>query len=170
VSYFDEGIFGNFGWGNDAASTPLGASGLVRFDSEGRQLLEFVPPRGFGHMADCYALNACDEAAWAYYYTDFPIVQVSPSGKRRGWKTKIAGARAFATDGQRVLLFGGYGSQRERCVLGELGKSELINEVDYRLELPSGDSCSAAYAVGRGAVLHIITNAGWYQVDVRGLP
>lgn len=33
TSYFDEGIFGNFGW-----DQPLGASGLVVWDEQGRVL------------------------------------------------------------------------------------------------------------------------------------
>jgi len=35
VSYFDEGVFGNYGWGGAGRSRPLGTSGLVCFGADG---------------------------------------------------------------------------------------------------------------------------------------
>ena len=64
TSYFDEGIFGNYGW-----TEPLGASGLVCFDLEGQIRWRFRPPDGFDSIADCYALNAVSPSeVYVYYY------------------------------------------------------------------------------------------------------
>jgi len=52
VSYFDEGVFGNYGWGYDEASTPIGAPGLVRFDRQGSVLWSYHPPPGVGTIDD----------------------------------------------------------------------------------------------------------------------
>lgn len=169
VSYFDEGILGNQERGREANTLHVGASGLVQFDSQGRKLMEFVPPSGFDRMIACYALNVFNDQAWAYYHPEFSLVRVSAGGETRGWRTGLACARAFATEGWHVLLFGGYGSQKERCVLGELGRSELQNLSECRLLLPSGEICSGARVRGRGALLHVFTNMGWYQVNVRDL-
>ena len=45
TSYFDEGIFGNNGW-----NEPVGAPGLLCFDSTGRITWHFQPPQGFDSL------------------------------------------------------------------------------------------------------------------------
>ncbi len=169
VSYSDEGIFGNYGWGSGEDSTPIGTSGLARFDAWGAKHWEYEPPEGFDHMDDCYALNVGDEAAWAYYYTDFPLVRIDFDGQVRAWNTAIGGARAFAVDGRRVLLFGGYRPDRERCALGELGDTALEKLAECRLILPSGEPLQEGHVVGRGPILHVFAGTSWYQVDIRRL-
>src|SRR4051812_29941082 len=65
TSYFDEGVFGNYGWDD-----PVGASGLVAWDASGKKLYEFAPTGGLDSICDCYALNVLDEEnVWLYYYT-----------------------------------------------------------------------------------------------------
>ncbi|VFS52911.1 hypothetical protein [Budvicia aquatica] len=49
VGYFDEGVFGNYGWGQ-----PLGQYGLVKFDLEGHILWQADQ----FEILDCYAVNA----------------------------------------------------------------------------------------------------------------
>ena len=34
VGYFDEGIYGNYGWGRAESEEPVGAYGIVRFSSD----------------------------------------------------------------------------------------------------------------------------------------
>ena len=34
VSYFDEGIYGNYGWGQTDSDEPVGASGIIRFSPD----------------------------------------------------------------------------------------------------------------------------------------
>src|SRR5919204_7050215 len=72
TSYFDEGVFGNYGWDN-----PVGASGLVAWDSAGNKLYEFQPGAGLDAICDCYALNVeSEDDVWLYYYTEFPLVRL----------------------------------------------------------------------------------------------
>ncbi len=120
-------------------------------------------------MDDCYALNVGVEAAWAYYYSDFPLVRIDVDGQVRTWDTGLAGAGAFAVDGRRVLLFGGYPPHRERCMLGELGEAALENLAECRLTLPSGEPLQDGQFIGRGPLLHVFAGTSWYQVDVRRL-
>lgn len=53
VSHFDEGVYGNYGWGNPGGPPPLGASGLARFDRTGAVEWEFEPPIGGEPIDDC---------------------------------------------------------------------------------------------------------------------
>jgi hypothetical protein len=74
VGYFDEGVFGNFGW-ND----PIGSSGIVVFDTVGRPTWRFEPRGGISVISDCYALNVDDREAWTCYYTNSRLCE-SPAG------------------------------------------------------------------------------------------
>lgn len=69
VSYFDEGVFGNFGWGEPGGPAPIGAPGLVRWLSDGTVDWSYEAPPGLEEIADCYALNVAGDAVWACYYT-----------------------------------------------------------------------------------------------------
>lgn len=172
VSYFDEGIFGNFGWGMGQDSTPIGHAGLVRFDGNGIKLWEYEPSGEMGHMADCYALNVSGNEAWACYYTDFPLVRVTADDQVVGWSTEtadVSGVSTFAVDGPRVVFFGGYPPHRNRCVLAELGTGSLKNPQECRLLLPDGQELSNWLIRGRGSELNVFSDTSWYRLDFRSV-
>lgn len=74
VGYFDEGIFGNYGWGL-RGPRPVGSCGLIRFSSALQPAWHF-PPKGATSISDCYALNVTDDEVWTCYYTGFPVVRI----------------------------------------------------------------------------------------------
>jgi len=61
VGYFDEGVYGNHGWGGPGPQ-PLGSCGLARFDPAGEQDWRF-PQDAPATIDDCYALNVTGETA-----------------------------------------------------------------------------------------------------------
>ncbi|MED4018862.1 hypothetical protein [Sutcliffiella cohnii] len=66
VSYFDEGIFGNFGW-----DEPIGSDGVIAFSITGEKLWG----AGDYGIIDCYALNVANsKEVYFYYYDDFHLV------------------------------------------------------------------------------------------------
>ena len=66
VSYFDEGIFGNYGW-----SEPIGQSGLIVFDENFN-----IKWESRDDICDCYAINLDDDGhIWYYYYDEFDLVK-----------------------------------------------------------------------------------------------
>jgi len=167
VSYFDEGIYGNFGWGGPDGQEPLGAAGLVRFDAEGREEWQYRPPDGVGAIDDCYALNVADGMTWAYYYSNFPLVRIDPAGNVDVWRTDVHGARAFAICEDQVLFYGGYKEERQRCTLWRIGDGEVMDPRELRLIVPSGDRFQGTRLVGRGSILHAFDGPIWYQRDLR---
>lgn len=169
VSYFDEGVFGNFGWGAMGVGEPIGSAGLACFDTTGVAQWTYRPPPNIGTIDDCYALNVAEDATWAYYYSDFPLVRIGTTRQIKAWSTEVSGAKAFAVWGDRVLLFGGYEEQRLRCTLWQLGASKLVNPKDFRLILPTGNAFEGGAVVGRGPILRVFVGAAWYQVDLRTL-
>jgi hypothetical protein len=154
ASYFDEGIFGNFGWSHPGPPC-LGAHGLVCFDSMGRPTEHFEPEKaGTEPVADVYAINlAADGDVWMYPYMDFPIVR-RLAGRYRVWPLGLGGARALAVDGDRALLLGDYERpDRVRVVSLEKNKARVVAEG----ELAAADRTplSHARAVGVGPTVFL---------------
>ncbi|OKI45719.1 hypothetical protein [Micromonospora sp. CB01531] len=170
VGYFDEGVYGNYGWGD--AAPPMGNSGLVRFSPQLEPAWRFPShvDNEWDAIDDCYALNVTDDAVWTCYYSDFPIVQIRGDSVT-GWRNQVTGARALVLSGTRVGLLGGYGPDRDRFVVGELAGQAMRVVGEYRLVLPGGGPLPAHVTViGRGAVLHVVTADYWYQLSVDGVP
>ncbi len=68
VSYFDEGIFGNFGW-----DEPMGSAGVVAYTMNGKRLWG----AGDYGISDCYGMNvAGSKEVYFYYYDDFDLVHL----------------------------------------------------------------------------------------------
>ena len=160
VSYFDEGIFGNFGW-----NEPMGSSGLNCFDSTGQIIWHFKQPDGFDSICDCYALNVTRNAVWACYYTDFPLVKINSDKQVQGWKNEIGGASSLAVNDGCVLLWGGYGEKRTRCVLQNFGNQVLTNAREFTLNLPNGFDLKGTKFIGRESTLHAFTDKVWFAFD-----
>lgn len=165
VSYFDEGVFGNYGW-----NQPMGSTGLICFDSAGGIEWEFKPPVGFDIICDCYASNVARDAVWACYYTDFPLVRIDSKLQVKGWKNNFRGPRAIAVDGRRVLLWGGYAEKRARCVVQDIRDDTLANSRELRIGLPPGLELSGATVLGRDSTLHAFARNSWWTFDMAQIP
>jgi hypothetical protein len=168
VGYFDEGVYGNYGWGMHGAPAPIGAPGLIRFSpdlSVDWQYRSDDRP-GEGAIDDCYALNVDNETAWVCYYSDFPVVRVD-DGRVRSWHNSVTGAKAIVTDGHQVALVGGYGPNRHRIAAGTLHREGFAVTAERELTLPDGRPVPAALAItGRGTELHVVTEDTWYRIDL----
>jgi hypothetical protein len=170
VGYFDEGVFGNFGWGDRGSPAPIGACGLARYTAALAPAWRFPSDGGPEAISDCYALNVSDETAWACYYTDFPVVRIR-DGEVTAWRNDVHGAKALAVGGSRVALFGGYGPDRDRLVVGDLVGDRLHVSGEYRVVRPDGGPLpKAVEVIGRGADLHLLTASAWWRLAVDDLP
>lgn len=161
VSYSDEGVFGNCGW-----NQPMGAPGLICFDSTGRIDWEFKPPDGFDSICDCYSLNIARNGVWACYYTEFPLVKIDSDKQVRGWKNEVGGASALVVDGRHALLWGGFGEKRTKCVVQDIGGEALACSRELTLRLPDGSDLMGAAVVGRDSTLHAFIGNAWFFFDL----
>ncbi|MEV0675896.1 hypothetical protein AB0I60_05160 [Actinosynnema sp. NPDC050436] len=171
VGYFDEGIFGNFGWG-DEGSEPLGSYGLTRFSAAFAQDWRYPSQaaRTWGGISDCYALNVDGDTAWTCYYTDFPVVRIH-NGTVTGWHNDIEGAKALAVGGSRIALYGGYGPDHDRLVVGVLSDDRLHVTGEYRLVRPDGQPLPGTARVhGRGPDLHLLVDDNWWRLHIDDIP
>lgn len=106
TSYFDEGVFGNYGW-----DEPLGACGLIAWTSEGTPLWKNEKYS----IYDCYAISLDEEEnLWFYYYDEFRLVRTNFK-EDFVFELPIEGSGAFsvAPAGNAFLFQGGY-QQRDK--------------------------------------------------------
>jgi hypothetical protein len=173
VGYFDEGIYGNYGWGLGDGPEPVGAYGIVRFSSHLQPAWHYPKYTEVGPwdaINDCYALNVDDTSTWACYDSDFPVVRIR-DGTVTGWHNDIRGVSALAVAGSRVALFGGYGPDRDRLALAELSAGRAGPTGEYRVVLPDGEPFpQGTRVIGRGSCLHFLTGASWCRLDVDDIP
>ncbi|MEU7476597.1 hypothetical protein AB0A63_11485 [Lentzea sp. NPDC042327] len=170
VAYFDEGVYGNFGWGEADSPAPVGSCGLIRFSADLTRQWRYPShwEDEWGAISDCYALNVGDSAAWACYYTDFPVVRIDDAVS--GWHNEVRGAKALAVAGDRIALYGGYGPDRHRLVVGVLANGRVEVTGKFRLVLPDGRSLPrTAEVVGRGSDLHVFAGDEWSRLGVEDI-
>jgi len=164
VAYSDEGIFGNFGWGNPGP-TPIGAAGLLCFAETGEKIWEY-PANSDGIMADCYALNVSGSEASIFFYTDFPICRISTNFELTYWKTELAGCHQFAISKSTVLFSGQYNESRDTAYLGELDPDGTTHTRQVRLFLPDGSGLPEGQLLGRGQNLYFFDALSVYRAGL----
>lgn len=166
TGYFDEGVFGNYGWGAPYGPEPLGAPGIVAWTPQFEQSWALDPSGGL--VSDCYALNVADNATWACPYTDFPVLRIM--GKTvQTWATEgLSGPRGIIAHGDRVALIGTYDDPSE-FVLGRLGDRHFVEERRGNLWAPDGTVLpkSAIHCVG--SVAHFFADRKWFSFDLRAV-
>jgi hypothetical protein len=159
ASYFDEGVFGD----------TIGSAGLVRFDAQGTPSYEFQPSAGLDRISDCYALNVeSSQAVWFYYYTPFLLVRLRNDAIDNFWRTDLAGARAFAVSGDRVVMHAGYQHNdwrllqlHEDTTVSNLGQVEFVDK--------DGDPLLTRCAKARGRLIWFVQNSIIYRADISKL-
>ena len=167
VAYFDEGVFGNFGW--QYAAGPFGAAGLSCFTKSGQKMWDYVPPEGFDHIADCYALNVSSSGVWSHYYTGFPIALIDSNWRVRCWNTDFSGGRTFAVGDDKVLLYGGYGDRGTACNLLSLDDRDARLVAEVSLVLPREIDLTKDTVIGRDRDLHVFLGDDWYVFSIDSL-
>lgn len=105
TGYFDEGVFGNYGW-----DEPIGSCGLIVWDENGQSIWKANYP-----IYDCYAMNVDDRGnLWFYYYDEFALVKTNFENDVV-YQTEIEGAQSFllTEDAEHILFDGGYNKHSE---------------------------------------------------------
>lgn len=161
AGYFDEGIFGNHGWG-DPGPDPLGAAGIVRWSTAFEKIWEYQETDGH-QIADCYALNVADDRVWACPYTDFPLIQILPDRVTIEPTTNVGGPNGVLVAGGTVGFVGGYHD------VGSLTFGSVVSPRQLRtsrLTMPDGRPVPPGVLVCRGSTAHLFVGADWFTFDL----
>jgi hypothetical protein len=163
TSYFDEGVFGNYGWRN-----PVGGYGLVAWDAAGSKTYEFKRTGGLDSISDCYALNVeSEESVWFCYYMDFPLVRLHRGNVASVWNMPVKGSHAFAVFAGHALFQGGY-DDHDTFHLLDLGRGTKARPLaKFGLRDADGRQLAARSVIGRGSAIHFIDDNKLYRLDVQ---
>jgi hypothetical protein len=165
ASYFDEGIFGNYGWSGPGPAA-IGGPGLVSFAASGNVAFAYdAEAAGTDGVCDAYAANVIDDSeVWLYFYTEFPLVRVR-EGAYRVWSFGTGGARAFAVRDDRVLIFGDY-KQRNLARVLELRDDSTTRIVEeFLINDGTGKPLDHAHAWGVGRDLFLAQERQVWKLD-----
>jgi len=125
TSYFDEGVFGNYGWGK-----PIGTSGLVKWSATGEKVWENKDH----DICDCYAMNIDDlDHLWFYYYSEFNLVKTNYKTETI-FNPQISGSSGFliSQDQNSLLFHKGY-NEKGFCIVNILNRSKLSEPKDCQI-------------------------------------
>ncbi|WHT47302.1 hypothetical protein QNH10_13940 [Sporosarcina thermotolerans] len=83
TGYFDEGVFGNYGW-----EKPVGRSGLVGWDSMGRKLDSLEEDKEY-HIFECLALNGDSNGGIWFFFSIESKIGMRKEGQSVYYSPKI---------------------------------------------------------------------------------
>lgn len=165
TSYFDEGVFGNFGW-----QEPIGASGLIGWDRQGEQI--YVNTKA--DIADCYALNVVsDQEVWFYYYTDFQLGRITDPYDQPQVsliETGLSGSHVVATNGTLALFQSGYNKKGQYSLLQLNGEDKLSLVRKFSFVSVDGEADELNVLDGRKDQLLFKERSRLYIVSLNELP
>ncbi|MBB3111534.1 hypothetical protein FHS18_003602 [Paenibacillus phyllosphaerae] len=158
TSYFDEGVFGKYGWDH-----PIGASGLIAWDREGNTFFK-------NHQADiidCYALNVVhDDEVWFYYYTPFHLSKIS-DGLTEFYNPQISGSAGFITWQDSFLFDCGYGKHDQYMLLKMNAKGSFKKVQKLKFVDREGNTLHARHRDFRGDTLVLEDRNLIYKAQLR---
>lgn len=166
VGYIDEGVFGNFGWSHPGPPGP-GQGGLVCFNDRGEALWCFNRADGEAAIDECYAMNATRDEIWIYYYSDFKICHVGSDFFETFYTPEdVSGSGALTVSKTAVLLSSQYQESRDTFHLLRRVGDQLAAPQPLHIKLPNGASMERAQIIGRGQILNILSDEGWFRLDL----
>ncbi len=168
ISYFDEGVFGNFGWSHPGP-TGLGAGGINCFDRTGDLLWQHNREDTTEHIDDCYAMNVSLLGVWFYFYTAFKVARVAEDFSVEYYDTPISGSESFVTDGHRFVFSSQYGEPVTTFHATNLYKGKLVHRRKLSLSLPAGINAGQIKMTAHGDKLHVFTDKHWIVYDLGSL-
>ncbi len=164
TSYFDEGVFGNYGW-----NEPVGDCGLITWDASGDMTYRFDAPSGLDRIVDCYMLNVTSRTeAWLSYYTEFPLVHLRHGAVAGVWRGPLRGAAHLVVSRcqTRVMTDGGYNARDTWQVLSLTRDGNAAIEQTLRLTVGGVPVDGSEPICARGHKLFILKASIVYAVDL----
>jgi hypothetical protein len=165
AGYFDEGIFGNLGWGGPGPR-PLGAGGIAAWSPDFEKTWELDP--GEGLVADCYALNVSPGEVLACPYTDFPVVRIQDRQVRVIATSGVSGPVGIIASGDQVGLIGTY-RDPSLLITGAIQDGTFHESARGHLWDPDGGPLPMAQVHCRGSVAHFFAGGNWYSFDLKSM-
>ncbi|MFE7571475.1 hypothetical protein ACFU76_31705 [Streptomyces sp. NPDC057539] len=157
-AYFDEGVYVD----------PISASGLVRWDSGGRQEWRYSAPEDVACIDTVYAFNVADGAAWASYHPTFPLLEARTDGQTHIRASPVTAPRGLAVHGEEIMMLGG-NRQHDRLHLCRTTGHEVLLVEEAQLTRPEGTPLKQySHPIGRGRHLYLRGSSArqWFAIGI----
>ncbi|MDO5533894.1 MAG: hypothetical protein Q4F65_04490 [Propionibacteriaceae bacterium] len=165
VSYFDEGIYGAFGW-NYPGPAPLGAGGLVKWSPEFEKV--WAPDPSEGLIYESYGPNIADDEVWCCTYPDSQVVRIAQHERTIFATSGLAGPSALLTNGDTAVLISAKGDP-SLLVQGRFVNGCFTETGRSRLHMPDGRLLTARLLACRGPVAYFMQGLEWFSFDLTSL-
>lgn len=158
IGYFDEGVFGNLGWGWPTTAEPLGACGVRVVNSHGEEVWRHANVDPF-FIADVYAMASVEDgiAVCANGADDVVLLSRHDPAARLGAQWREARSYAFSLNSSWLMTI----DHREGA---RLVRREP-NGVRAVAQLRFAQACSGVWS-GRGSRLNHLDASGWSYIDL----
>ena len=159
TGYFDEGVFGNYGW-----KVPIGRSGLVGWDASGTKLDSLEEDREYS-IFECLALNGvADGGIWFFFSIDSKI-GVRKEGITSYYSPEEIYFRTFAINGETIVAHRGSGER----ILFELQREGNEYKIVRKIELtkPNGKPIEPQLVNNRENKLLFLDGDELYMYEVK---
>jgi hypothetical protein len=163
TGYFDEGVFGNMGWGGPGPE-PLGAGGVAAWSPDFEKTWELDPAEGL--VADCYALNVGTGAVLACPYTGFPVVRIQGRKVTVAATSGVSGPAGIIASGDQVGIIGTY-RDPSLLITGTIRDGTFRESARVNLWAPDGTPLPMARVHCRDSVAHFFAGGKWYSFDLK---
>ncbi len=168
AGYFDEGVFGNFGWGGPGPGpTPLGAGGIAAWSPRFDKIWELDPQEGL--IADCYTLNVSDDGVLSSPYTDFPVLRIHNQEVRVTPTRNVSGPSGIIAHADEIALIGTY-RDPSMLIRGVLRDGTFRETERTHLWSPNGAPLPKAQVHCRGSIAHFFAGSHWFSFDLSRQP
>lgn len=161
VGYFDEGIFGNYGWGGPGPE-PLGSTGIVKWSTDFEKLWEY-PVIDDYWLADCYALNVAPGRTLACPYDNFPILDILDSHSVAHPTDRVSGPHGLIVADNDIAIIGNY-EDSGALMTGSIGRLPHLQE--SLLRMPDGTEPPGGALFCRGSVVNLFLGPDWFIFDL----
>lgn len=161
IGYFDEGVFGNFGWGVPGPE-PLGSAGIVKWSSDFEGMWRYEAVDEYW-VADCYALNVADDQVWACTYSDFPIIRIRDQSSTAMPTHGVTGPGGLVVADDVIAIIG---DDKDGGSLLTASVSDLPRMRRSMLGMPDGSKPPRGTLVCRGSVASLFVGRDWFAFDL----
>ena len=161
LGYFDEGVFGNLGWGRPGTQEPLGACGVRVLNASGDEVWTHANTDPF-FIADVYAMASVEDgiAVSAYGANDIVLLSRSASAVRLGAQWHEARSNAFALSSSWLMTL----DRSEGCRLF----CRESNGVRAVAQIQFTENFSGVWS-GRGSRMNHFDASGWSYIDLKSV-
>lgn len=165
AGYFDEGVFGNFGWGSPGP-TPLGAPGIVAWSRSFDVVWALNPAESV--VSDCYAFNVSREAVVACTFAGFPILRIVVGSCTLTPTQGVRGPWGILADEAHVAILGSY-DRPGSATLAHVSDGVYVEDATFDLAGLDWAAPGPRWVSCRGTVAHAFLGTSWLAVDLADL-